>query len=42
MRKIDYHIHTHFSTDSEAQPREHILKANKDGKTSHIQSVGLA
>ncbi|MDE6953778.1 MAG: histidinol-phosphatase HisJ family protein [Erysipelotrichales bacterium] len=31
MRKIDYHIHTHFSTDSEAQPREHILKAIEMG-----------
>lgn len=27
MRKIDYHMHTHFSADSEASPREHILQA---------------
>lgn len=27
MRVIDYHIHTHFSGDSEANPREHVLKA---------------
>lgn len=27
MRKIDYHMHTKFSADSEADPREHILKA---------------
>jgi len=27
MRVIDYHMHTHFSGDSEANPREHVLKA---------------
>ena len=27
MRKIDYHMHTRFSADSEADPREHVLKA---------------
>lgn len=27
MRRIDYHMHTHFSADSEADPREHILHA---------------
>ena len=27
MRKIDYHMHTFFSADSEANPREHVLKA---------------
>lgn len=27
MRVIDYHMHTHFSGDSEANPREHILQA---------------
>lgn len=27
MRKIDYHMHTHFSADSEASPREHIEQA---------------
>lgn len=27
MRKIDYHMHTHFSADSTANPREHVLKA---------------
>lgn len=27
MRKIDYHIHTHFSADSEALPVEHIKQA---------------
>lgn len=31
MRKIDYHMHTHFSTDSEASPREHIEKAIEMG-----------
>ena len=27
MRKIDYHMHTCFSGDSEANPREHIKQA---------------
>lgn len=31
MRKIDYHMHTHFSADSEASPREHILQAIQMG-----------
>lgn len=31
MRKIDYHMHTHFSTDSEAKPEEHILTAIQKG-----------
>ena len=31
MRKIDYHMHTHFSADSEASPREHILTAIQKG-----------
>lgn len=31
MRKIDYHMHTHFSADSEASPREHILMAIDKG-----------
>lgn len=31
MRKIDYHMHTKFSADSEANPREHILKAIEKG-----------
>lgn len=31
MRKIDYHMHTCFSADSEANPREHILQAIKMG-----------
>ena len=31
MRKIDYHMHTHFSTDSDASPREHILAAIDQG-----------
>lgn len=31
MRKIDYHMHTYFSTDSEANPREHILMAIEKG-----------
>lgn len=31
MRKIDYHMHTRFSTDSEASPREHILQAIEQG-----------
>ena len=29
MRVIDYHMHTHFSGDSEANPREHVLQAIK-------------
>lgn len=31
MRKTDYHIHTHFSTDSDALPREHVLAAITKG-----------
>ncbi len=31
MRKIDYHMHTYFSTDSNACPREHILIAIEKG-----------
>lgn len=31
MKKIDYHMHTHFSTDSEASPKEHVLKAIEMG-----------
>ncbi len=31
MRKIDYHIHTKFSADSEADPRGHILKTIEMG-----------
>lgn len=31
MRKIDYHMHTYFSADSEASPREHILAAINKG-----------
>lgn len=31
MRKIDYHMHTFFSADSEANPREHVLKAIEEG-----------
>lgn len=31
MRKIDYHMHTHFSADSEAKPEEHILTAIQKG-----------
>lgn len=31
MRKIDYHMHTHFSADSEASPREHIEMAIEKG-----------
>ena len=27
MRKIDYHMHTYFSTDSDASPLEHIKQA---------------
>lgn len=27
MRKIDYHMHTRFSGDSEADPREHVKQA---------------
>lgn len=27
MRKIDYHMHTRFSGDSEAEPREHVKQA---------------
>lgn len=29
MRVIDYHMHTHFSGDSDANPREHVLQAIK-------------
>jgi len=29
MRVIDYHMHTCFSGDSEASPREHVLQAIK-------------
>ena len=31
MRKIDYHMHTHFSGDSEASPREYIEQAIRVG-----------
>lgn len=31
MRRIDYHMHTCFSGDSEANPREHIEEAIKKG-----------
>lgn len=31
MRKIDYHMHTKFSGDSEASPREHVLQAIEMG-----------
>lgn len=31
MRKIDYHMHTKFSSDSEADPRKHVLKAIEEG-----------
>ncbi|HBG68296.1 MAG TPA: histidinol phosphate phosphatase, partial [Kandleria vitulina] len=31
MRHIDYHMHTAFSGDSEASPREHIKMAIKKG-----------
>lgn len=31
MRRIDYHMHTKFSGDSEADPREHIKQAIKLG-----------
>lgn len=31
MRKIDYHMHTRYSFDSEAEPRDHILQAIKMG-----------
>ena len=31
MRKIDYHMHTCFSADSNANPREHILMAIEKG-----------
>lgn len=31
MRKIDYHIHTYFSSDSHASPREHVLQAINQG-----------
>ena len=27
MRRIDYHMHTFFSTDSEGNPEEYIKKA---------------
>lgn len=31
MKKIDYHMHTSFSADSDAFPREHVLQAIKMG-----------
>jgi histidinol-phosphatase (PHP family) len=31
MRKIDYHMHTRFSADSEASPKEHIQQAIRLG-----------
>ena len=31
MRKIDYHMHTCFSADSDADPKEHIQQAIKMG-----------
>lgn len=31
MRKIDYHMHTRFSADSQANPEEHILQAIQMG-----------
>lgn len=31
MRKIDYHMHTYFSADSTALPREHVLAAISKG-----------
>ncbi len=31
MRNIYYHMHTHFSGDSEASPREHIEQAIRMG-----------
>lgn len=31
MRKIDYHMHTYFSADSDAAPREHVMTAIKKG-----------
>lgn len=31
MRKIDYHLHTRFSFDSEADPESYIQKAIKEG-----------
>ena len=31
MRSIDYHMHTRFSGDSEADPREHVIQAIKMG-----------
>ena len=31
MYKIDYHIHTRFSMDSEADPLEEILAAKSRG-----------
>ena len=30
MRVIDYHIHTHFSGDSEANPRGTCFKSNRN------------
>lgn len=31
MKKIDYHMHTYFSTDSKANPRDYVLKAIEMG-----------
>lgn len=33
MRAIDYHMHTLFSTDSQEEPRNHVLAAIKHGLT---------
>lgn len=30
MRRIDYHMHTYFSTDSKESPRNHVLQAIKN------------
>ncbi len=31
MRKVDYHMHTYFSADSEENPRNHVLEAIENG-----------
>lgn len=31
MKKVDYHLHSHFSADSEEDPRAHVLEALANG-----------
>ena len=31
MKKLDYHLHSYFSADSEENPRNHVLEAIEHG-----------